>query len=92
MIINLIINLFLLVFTGLFSFLPEVTLSSFPVIGAYVSNALTFIVLTWNAFVVTFPYAGIAWHLFLAVIIPFEFLLLISRFFLGSRSIGHNIN
>jgi len=91
MIINLLINLILLIFGSLFVFLPEVTISSIPVIGEYTVAILNVMVLTWNAFVDTFPYAGTAWRVFLTIILPFEITLLIAKFFLHNR-VPANLN
>lgn len=85
MIVNLLINLVLLIFGTLFIFFPVVTIASIPYIGVPVSSLLTSMVLTWNAFMVTFPYAQTAWHIFLVVILPFEILMLLGKFFLGHR-------
>jgi len=84
MIINLIINLILLVFGSLFVFFPVVHLSDLP-FGEQIVSVLTQIMGIWNAFVSTFPYAEIGFQVFLYVIIPFEILLIIAKFFLGSR-------
>jgi len=89
MIINLLINLVLLLFGALFSFMPVVTLADIPFIGEGFSNILTTAVLSWNAFCVTFPYAVTAWHALLWVILPFEIALLVLKFFLGHRTPAH---
>jgi len=86
MIINLLISVIVNLFAGIFYFIPVVTISSIPFIGTDASNILNRAVLIWNAFMVTFPYAQFAWHVFLFAIIPFEILMLLSKFFLGSRS------
>jgi len=85
MIINLFINLVLLIFGSLFVFLPEVSISSIPYIGVPFYNLLVSLVSMWNAFISTFPYAGIAWNVLLFVILPFEVLMLLGKFFLGHR-------
>jgi len=85
MIISIGINIILFILGGIFKFLPIVTIASIPYIGETVSNTLLTMVTTWNAFIVTFPYAGIAWNVLLYVILPFEALMLLGKFFLGSR-------
>ncbi len=65
--------------------LPDITLNSIPVIGNGVEFTLLQMVKTWNAFVITFPYAetlqtGFMW------IIVFEIGLLITKVLLGSRT------
>jgi len=89
MIINLIISVFLSIFGAIMTILPEVTLLSIPVVGTFISETLTDMVLIWNAFLGTFPYAEIAWNIFLFVILPFEGLLLLGKFFLGHRLPAH---
>ena len=88
MIFNLLINFVLLIVGSIFVFLPEVSLAGLPIVGDFLPALLLRIVVTWNAFVETFPYAGLAWSIVLYVILPFEALLIISKFFLGSRSPG----
>jgi len=85
MIITFILNIILIVFAGLFNFIPAVTISSIPVIGSFLSNLLITMVGIFNGFMETFPYAVIVWHMFLWVILPFEILLIVVKFFLGSR-------
>lgn len=86
MIINLAINFVLLVFGSLFVFLPEVDIASIPFVGSFVQSLLLSAVSIWNTFMDTFPYAETAWEVFLIVILPFELLLLITKFFLGHRA------
>lgn len=86
MITNLVINLILLIVGALFVFFPVVTLNDIPIIGDALVTALTFMAQTWNGFIDTFPYAGVAWNVFLKVIIPFELLLITLKLFLGHRS------
>jgi len=83
-----VISLFVLIF----GFLPVVTLADIPLIGSSLSSTLVTAVQIWNAFLVTFPYAQIVWNIFLIVIVPLEILLLIAKFFLGSRLPAHTTN
>jgi len=85
MIINLLFNLLILVFGWVFSVLPIVTVSSIPLIGEFVSTYLGVAMRAWNTFMETLPYARIGWDVFVTVILPFEGLLLLSKFILGSR-------
>jgi len=85
MIIDLTINVLLTLVSVIFVFLPVVSVSSIPYYGEDIASVLLTVVTTWNAFMVTFPYAVVLWNIFLYVILPFEFLLLIGKFFLGSR-------
>lgn len=85
MIINLLINFILLIFGTLFVFLPVVSLASIPLVGSFISSGLISVVKLWNTFLDTFPYAVLPWHIFIYVILPFELLLLVARFFLGHR-------
>lgn len=89
MILTFLIFLIQGLFGALFYFLPVVTLADIPLIGDFVSETLTEMVLIWNAFIGTFPYAEIAWNIFLFVILPFEGLMLIAKFFLGHRLPAH---
>jgi len=56
-----------------------------------IDSALVSMISTWNAFMVTFPYAQTGWNMFLYFILPFELIMLIMKFVLGSRS-PSNIN
>lgn len=85
MIINLLINFILLVFGSLFVFFPEVHLIDIPVFGSLMVDYLTWAVTTWNSFLETFPYAQTAWQMLLFVVLPFELLMLVAKFFLGHR-------
>lgn len=89
MIINLLINVILAIFAGIFSFLPPVTIASIPIIGGPASTALLAMVKTWNALLSTVPYLEHLWDIFLFVILPFEGLLLIAKFFMGNRTPAH---
>jgi hypothetical protein len=86
MIITLLLNLIILIIGMIFIFLPVVTLADIPLFGGWISEYLLTIVQMWNSFCETFPYAITAWRVFLYLIIPFEILLIIARFFLGSRT------
>jgi len=75
---------------GIFMFiLPPVHLNALPFIGSGFYDLLVTMVSMWNAFIVTFPYAGIAWNVFLYVILPFELIMIIGKAFLGSRMPHH---
>lgn len=89
MITNLFITFVLIILTSIFSLLPVVNIASLPLIGPVLSSSLSQAVSVWNAFLVTFPYASIAWQVFLYVILPFELLMLIAKFFLGHRLPAH---
>lgn len=49
-----------------------------------IDNALSYAVGLWNSFMVTFPYASVAWHMFLLMLV-FEALMLVLKFVLGQR-------
>lgn len=85
MITNLFINFILLIFGWIFTLFPHVTIASLPYIGTFLSSTLITIVKVWNTFIETFPYAKVGWDTFKYVIIPFEGLMLLGKFFLGSR-------
>jgi len=90
MIINLLLSSLVSLVSAIFVFLPVVTIADIAYIGTDVSNYLTSAVYMWNGFIETFPYAGTGWNIFLSVIVPFEILLLIAKFFLGSRVPKHD--
>jgi len=73
-------------FTAIFYLLPVVKLADLPLFGSAISSTLTTAVLTWNAFMVTFPYAATVWSIFLYLIVPFEFTMIIAKFLLGHRT------
>jgi len=89
MIFNLLFNLVVLVFGVLFVFLPEVGISSIPLIGDQAYYYLALAVSYWNTGVSIFPPARIVWTVFVWVVIPFEILLLLAKVFLGSRTPAH---
>jgi len=86
MIINLIIQVLINILGAIFYFLPIVSIEDIPLIGESVSNTLLTIIYTWNAVVETLPYLGTVSTVFFTIIIPFEILVILSKFFLGSRS------
>jgi len=88
MIINFIINFILLALGFIFTaggLLPPVDIASIPFIGEFLSSTLITVVQVWNAFVDSFPYAGVAWNIFIWVVLPFEVILLVAKFILGHR-------
>jgi len=86
MITILFINFIILVVGSIFVFLPEVSIATLPYAGQAISDTLYSAVYTWNAFLVTFPYAVVVWNMFLFVVIPLEIGLIIAKFFLGHRT------
>jgi len=89
MIVTLLISVILSIFGAIFALLPEVTIADIAYIGPTLSSTLTTMVQKWNAFMVTFPYAETGYNVFIYVILPFELLLLLTKFFLGSRTPIH---
>lgn len=85
MIIYLLLQLIVSILFVIFYLLPTATLISIPVIGAAISSTLTTVILSWNAFMVTFPYAQDLWYIFLYIILPFEIAVLTLKLFLGGR-------
>jgi len=85
MIITMLLFLVQGLFGAIFYFLPVVNLASIPVIGESIRNTLITVMHTWNAFLVTFPYAEVVWICFKAII-AFEILMLVVKFFLGHRA------
>jgi len=91
MIINLILSTIVLIITTVFSILPTVTIASIPVIGTTLNSTLITIIQTWNAFMNTLPYAQVVWQCVL-IILGFELLMLIGKFFLGHRMPDKTVN
>lgn len=85
MIVNLLVNFVLLLLGILFVFFPKVYLSDIPLVGDTITSVLATIGGTWAMALDTVPYLELPWNVFLYVIIPFEILLLVMRFFLGNR-------
>lgn len=85
MIINLLFNVFILLFGSIFVFLPTVTISSIPFIGEDLYSVLALAVGYWNTFLQIFPFSVVVWHMFLWIILPFEILFIIAKVFFGSR-------
>lgn len=92
MILNLLIQFLLLLLSAIFSIFPVVSIASIPWAGEFISETLTSMVLTWNAFMETFPYAEVGWHMLLWVILPFEALMSLAKFFFGARLPESKIN
>jgi len=92
MITDVILSVIVSILGAIFYFLPVVSISDIPYIGEQLSSILATIVGIWNALLITFPYAIVVWNTFLFVIIPFELLLLIGKFFLGHRLPAHTTN
>jgi len=89
MIFDFLIDLVYKFFTGVFDYIGFVQLSDIPVIGDTVSSTLLIMITTYNAFVDTLPYAGIAMNVFLYVIVPFEVTMFVIKLLLGSRTPSH---
>jgi len=85
MIITLLISIILNLISVIFIFLPVVTIADLPYFGEQISSTLVWAISTWNAFLITFPYAETAWHIFLWIILPFEVTMLVAKFFIGHR-------
>ncbi|HUD45134.1 MAG TPA: hypothetical protein VMR41_06325 [Patescibacteria group bacterium] len=73
-----------------FSIWPHATVAGIPYIGSQISATLYTAVEYWNTFTqTTFPYGQLPWTIFLYVILPFEFSMLVLKFILGSRTPAH---
>jgi len=91
MLISALISVFIVLMQSIVGWFDVVTLADLPVIGNTVRETLIAVVTTWNAFLLTFPYAVLPWQLFLYGVIPIEISIIIFRFILGSRTpIAHN--
>jgi len=92
MLIQTLLNTVIEFVKAIFDLLPTATLSDLPIIGDTIAVTLETVVETWNAFMVTFPYANTLWEVFIYVILPFEILLLVAKFLLGHRVPAHTTN
>jgi len=91
MLISAIVSVFIVLMQVIVGWFDVVTLADLPFIGDTVRGFLITMVTTWNAFLVTFPYAVLPWQLFLYGVIPLEITIIILRFILGSRTpVSHN--
>ena len=93
MIIDYIIDIIFGTFNSIFTYiLVPVSLTSIPFIGSTISGILLSVVSTYNAVIVTFPYAQVGFQVFLYVILPFELLMTVGKLLLGHRMPSHAIN
>jgi len=83
MIWNFIIKAIVLFVSVVFYWLPEVTIEDLPYLGSSVSDLLITMIRYWNSAVETVPYLQLGMDIFIYIIIPFELLLLVAKFFLG---------
>jgi len=90
MIIDLIFYIIGGLLGAIFYFLPIVDIASLPYFGTEIQTTLIWWMHTWNAFLVTFPYAETGWQIFKWIIIPFEIALLVGKVLLGSRVPKHD--
>jgi len=92
MLLLLLTNFVILVLSFVFQIFPVVVLADIPIIGPSFSSTLTTAVLYFNSFAETLPYIRVVMDMFLFVVLPTEFLILILKFFLGSRTPISNNN
>jgi len=86
MLIDILIFIIVKLFQTIFILFPEVSLADMPLIGSFLYDFLVLAVRMWNSFMITLPYAKIAWDAFVFVLLPFELAMIVLQFFLGSRS------
>jgi len=92
MILNLLIQFILLLLSAIFSIFPVVSIATIPWAGEFIADNLLDMVILWNTFMETFPYAVVGWHMLLWVILPFEALMSLGKFFFGARLPESKIN
>lgn len=93
MIIEIIAYMFLEVFSLVSSIFPGTAGTGGSVVLPFgIDNALVVAVGVWTGFMETFPYAVVGWNLLLYFILPFEFIMLIAKMVLGSRTPIHSAN
>jgi len=85
MIIALILGFIASFLAMVFSILPSVGVADIPFIGGYIVTYVSLAMSYWNLALEVIPYFQIVWSTFLYVIIPFEFAMLVAKFFFGSR-------
>ena len=85
MIITLLLSFLADFIAMLTSIIPNVGVSDIPFVGTYVATYWTMAVEYMNTAVTIIPFFDIVWHSFLYIILPFEFSMLIAKFFFGSR-------
>ncbi len=86
MILLLLINFVVLIFSTIFIIFPVVTIATIPIFGSFISSMLTLMVQTFNSILGTLPFLVISWSIFKWVIVPFEVFVIVLRFFLGARA------
>jgi len=89
MLIYLILQLIISMLGVIFFWIPNVTMASLPIVGTSIDSTMIWLLGSWNALLITFPYGLVAWNVLRYVILPFELFLLITKFFLGSRMPVH---
>lgn len=70
----------------------EATVANIPLIGSTVAPMLLNAVGYFNSFREIVPYFNVLWYVFLGLILIFEPLLIVLKFFLGHRAPIHNAN
>jgi hypothetical protein len=85
MVIALILNFIADIIQQIFIILPDAYLHQLPYIGTYIETYLTMAVQYMNTATQVIPFTAIVWHTFTLVILPFEFSMIIAKFFFGSR-------
>lgn len=83
------LNFISFLLAAIFNLFPSATIADIPWIGSDLRPILVTISEVWHTFLVTFPYAQVAWDVLLYVVIPFEVLLLLAKLFLGQRLPAH---
>jgi len=91
MIFNFLTDLIYATFQAIFDFVGVVSIADIPIIGETLSTLLLTIITTYNAFIDTLPYAGIAMDVFIFAIIPFEIGMFVIKLLGGSRAPNHTL-
>lgn len=86
MLIGLLLNFVANIVSVIFSIIPSVTLADLPLIGGEIEDFLYLMIGYWNTFEGIVPYMALIKDVFVMVILPFEFTLLMIKFFFGSRT------
>jgi len=86
MLLALVMNFVVDVVAMVLSILPSVGVADIPYVGEFVAQYFTLANGYLQSAMLVLPFMQVVWTCFVYVVIPFEFGLLIAKFFFGSRT------
>lgn len=92
MIVTILLILLDRILLGLGLIFPRVTLENIWVIGPTLRSVLVTAVGYMNSIFETLPHLEVVWNMFVYVVVPFEIVLWVMKFILGSRTPVNNLN